>query len=118
MRDPKTVTWEELGAPQDGSGGVEGMGMGQCGWGGRNSRGGIWGLKWEVGGGRRNQGQGTKTEGFGRGFGSPGGGFGDTTVMANEKGKGLEGKRRGSGLGMVLFWADWGALGCLEGSWP
>ena len=68
--------------------------------------GGIWGLKWEVWGGRRKQGQGTKTERFGRGFGSPGGGFGDTTVMANEKGKGLEGKRRGRGLGTVLFGGD------------
>ena len=69
--------------------------------------GGIWGLKWEVWGGRRKQGQGTKTEGFGRGFGSPGRGFGDTTVMANKKGKGMKGKRRGRGLGTVLFGGDW-----------
>lgn len=77
--------------------------------------GGTWGLKWGVGGGRRKRGQRTKVDGFGSG--SQGGGLGHTTVMDKEKGKALEGKRRGNGLGMMLFGVDWGALGWVGMQW-
>lgn len=77
--------------------------------------GGTWGLKWGVGGGRRKRGQRTKIDEFGSG--SQGGRLGHTTVMDKEKGKALEGKRRGNGLGMMLFGVDWGALGWVGMQW-